>query len=30
MTTDQAIANDPSDFDIDTDPHPVWCRMRDE
>jgi len=29
-TSDAEIYYDPFDFDIDTDPYPVWKRMRDE
>jgi cytochrome P450 len=30
MKTDEAIYYDPYDVEIDTDPYPVWRRMRDE
>jgi len=29
-TSDQGLYYDPYDFDIDTDPYPVWKRLRDE
>jgi len=29
-TTDNGVYYDPYDFEIDTDPYPVWKRMRDE
>ena len=29
-TTDSAVYYDPFDFDIDSDPYPVWRRLRDE
>jgi cytochrome P450 len=29
-TTDSGVYYDPYDFEIDTDPYPVWKRMRDE
>src|SRR3954451_887575 len=29
-TSDREIYYDPYDFDIDTDPYPLWKRMRDE
>ena len=30
MSTATEIYYDPYDFEIDTDPYPVWKRMRDE
>jgi cytochrome P450 len=29
-TTDSAVYYDPFDFDIDSDPYPIWRRLRDE
>ena len=29
-TTEPAIYYDPYDFEIDTDPYPIWRRLRDE
>ncbi len=29
-TTESDIYYDPYDFEIDTDPYPVWKRLRDE
>ena len=29
-TTDPDVYYDPYDFDIDSDPYPVWRRLRDE
>lgn len=30
MTVDSVVYYDPYDFEIDTDPYPIWRRMRDE
>ncbi|MGF7235251.1 MAG: cytochrome P450 [Frankia sp.] len=30
VTSDNGVYYDPYDFEIDSDPHPVWRRMRDE
>jgi cytochrome P450 len=30
VTSDEAVYYDPYDFEIDTDPYPIWRRMREE